>query len=62
VAVIVAAIVIAVAAVVAAAVAAAVAPRVARALVAGKALKGGELLSSLLLKLCLFIIAYILVA
>jgi hypothetical protein len=60
--IVVAAAVVVAAVVVAAAVAAAVAPRVARALVAVKALKGGELLSSLLLGLCLFIIAYILAA
>jgi hypothetical protein len=60
--IIVAVIVVVMAVVIVVAVAVAVAPRVARALVATKALKGGELLNSLLLGLCLFIIAYILIA
>jgi hypothetical protein len=62
VAIVVAAIIVIVAVVVAVVVAIAVAPRVAHALVAIKALKGGELLSSLLLGLYLFIIACILAA
>jgi hypothetical protein len=48
--------------VIAAIVAVVVEPRVARALVAIKALKEGELLNSLLSGLCLFIIACILAA